>query len=725
MSEKQTLYISAIAIVIGLIALGLAYSNNAAGPEGPMGPQGVAGPQGDPGLQGASGAAGADGSDGADGVADYSLIKAEKGLVVAAVDAGIGSDLKAWITLEISDPYGLPINPDDLMGVRFMLAAITVDETTGQTDYMNYFLDEDVGKSYTYNGQTIEPALATWDNPDRDSGGEWEEESTGVWTYTFGNVVPSDYDKSATHVLGLYAEKDPVGRHGESITNVIYAFVPDGSDVETTRLITETESCNRCHDPLSLHGGTRQEVTLCLLCHNPDSADPESGNTVDMKVMIHKIHKGAELHEVEEGGAYYIVGYGGSVHDYSEVEFPADVRDCEICHTGPDGDNWMTQPSRAACGSCHDDVDFATGDGHGPGLPQANDERCAMCHSSEMGAEFDTSIPGAHMIDEESSLLTGVIFEILSVTDTAPGEYPTVTYTIKNNAGDIISLEDMDRVRFVVAGPSTDFTEYWRENGGLDSVDNGDDTYSYTIENPIPADAEGSYGIGIEGRTVVDIDEDRTGVRDTAFNEVFYFAVTDSAAVSRRTIVSQENCDSCHNGLSLHGGGRLNVQYCGFCHMPSESDEEVRPEDEMPPMTIDFKYMIHAIHLGEERDEDLIIYGYRGSLHNYSAVVYPGDLRDCAACHVDDSYALPMASGVLPTKVYENGTLVSSTPAATSACTACHDSDATMAHAELMTTDAGVESCAVCHGTGHDFDVVTAHDTIHYADLVMVSFPED
>ena len=129
MSEKQTLYISAIAIVIGLIALGLAYSNNAAGPEGPIGPQGIAGPQGEPGSQGAPGAAGADGADGEDGVADYSLIKAEMGLVVAAVDAGIGPDRKAWITLEISDPFGLPIDPEDI-GIAFMLASITVDETT-------------------------------------------------------------------------------------------------------------------------------------------------------------------------------------------------------------------------------------------------------------------------------------------------------------------------------------------------------------------------------------------------------------------------------------------------------------------------------------------------------------------------------------------------------------------------------------------------------------------
>jgi len=92
---------------------------------------------------------------------------------------------------------------------------------------------------------------------------------------------------SATHVLALYAERDPIGRHGESISNIVYSFVPDGSAVETTRLISSTETCNRCHDPLEAHWGVRQEYVLCLMCHNPDAADPETGNTVNMGPMIH------------------------------------------------------------------------------------------------------------------------------------------------------------------------------------------------------------------------------------------------------------------------------------------------------------------------------------------------------------------------------------------------------------------------------------------------------
>jgi len=92
---------------------------------------------------------------------------------------------------------------------------------------------------------------------------------------------------SATHVLALYSERDQIGRHWESISNIVYSFIPDGSAVETTRLISSTETCNRCHHPLEAHGCVRQEYVLCLMCHNPDASDPETGNTVYVEPMIH------------------------------------------------------------------------------------------------------------------------------------------------------------------------------------------------------------------------------------------------------------------------------------------------------------------------------------------------------------------------------------------------------------------------------------------------------
>ena len=44
-----------------------------------------------------------------------------------------------------------------------------------------------------------------------------------------------------------------------------------------------------------------------------------------------------------------------------------------------------------------------------------------------------------------------------------------------------------------------------------------------------------------------------------------------------------------------------------------------------------------------------------------------------------------------------------------SVCTACHDADDAIAHAETMTASDGVEACTVCHSEGRDFPVSALH----------------
>ena len=80
--------------------------------------------------------------------------------------------------------------------------------------------------------------------------------------------------------------------------------------------IAATANCNRCHDPLGIHGGNRREIAYCDTCHNPGSTDANSGNTVDLKVMAHKIHMGANLPSVQAGEPYEIYGYQNSVHNF-------------------------------------------------------------------------------------------------------------------------------------------------------------------------------------------------------------------------------------------------------------------------------------------------------------------------------------------------------------------------------------------------------------------------
>jgi hypothetical protein len=64
MSEKNTLYIAIVAILISLIAIGLTFtSQGTVGPEGPAGPEGPEGPAGEQGPEGPEGAQGEPGED--------------------------------------------------------------------------------------------------------------------------------------------------------------------------------------------------------------------------------------------------------------------------------------------------------------------------------------------------------------------------------------------------------------------------------------------------------------------------------------------------------------------------------------------------------------------------------------------------------------------------------------------------------------------------------------
>jgi OmcA/MtrC family decaheme c-type cytochrome len=87
-------------------------------------------------------------------------------------------------------------------------------------------------------------------------------------------------------------------------------------------------------------------------------------------------------------------------------------------------------------------------------------------------------------------------------------------------------------------------------------------------------------------------------------------------------------------------------------------------------------------------------------------VEFPGDLRNCDKCHVNDSQQLPLPAGLLPTLTPAQWWDPTMPMAA--ACLSCHDGDDAAAHAYANTTFFG-ESCATCHGEGKAFAVDKVH----------------
>ena len=237
----------------------------------------------------------------------------------------------------------------------------------------------------------------------------------GSYTYTFvqnlgkatmpspainpTTTVAVGYDRTLTHRVLVN-----LGGHAGPTGEATFDFVPGGSAVTQTRSIVLTATCQKCHGPeFAGHGGDRVTVEGCVTCHSPNTYDPQSGESMEMAVMIHKIHAGNELagvagrdgqyydnpntpvDESKDNGSYGIWGNSNSYHSWEGAAFPAGIENCEACHTGNAKDvaNWKTVPSRAACGSCHDNVDFKTGANHSQAkLVQTNDDTCAGCHSA-------------------------------------------------------------------------------------------------------------------------------------------------------------------------------------------------------------------------------------------------------------------------------------------------------------------------------------------------------
>jgi OmcA/MtrC family decaheme c-type cytochrome len=116
--------------------------------------------------------------------------------------------------------------------------------------------------------------------------------------------------------------------------------------------------------------------------------------------------------------------------------------------------------------------------------------------------------------------------------------------------------------------------------------------------------------------------------------------------------------------------------------------------------------MVHRIHTGEELTQDFTIFGFGGSENNYNEVLYPGDRRDCVACHVTGAYTVPLPDDVIPT-ITKRDYYTPMQPTA-AACLGCHDSKPAAIHAVTMTNVLG-EACEVCHSNDAEFSVDQVH----------------
>ncbi|MBI4469874.1 MAG: OmcA/MtrC family decaheme c-type cytochrome [Acidobacteria bacterium] len=629
------------------------------------------------------------------------------GLKVQIVSASVQPDRKPVVTFKITDTSGTPLDKDGLntqgaVGLRFIVARIDKD----QRQYTDYITRTVTGKV----SGTVQQAT-------NESNGKYTLNADGSYNYVFNAVLPEGFDQSVTHTIAIGGSRDMRDFNGlQYYADAVYSFLPAGGAVTTIRDIAKTEDCAKCHEQLAGHGGRWTKVESCVLCHTPQTVDPDTGNTVDFNVMIHKIHMGKELPSVQAGTPYQIIGNGGSVNDFSTVGFPRNILGCTSCHTGTQGDNWMTKLTRSSCGSCHDDVNWATGLNHAS-LKQTNDTKCTICHEPTSAEEFDLSVAGSHAIPSRSPQLGGIHFQIVNVSNTGPGQKPTVVFNVKDNKGVAIGpLTSLNSLRLTIAGPTTDFTGYWQEDVRSAAVGpdaEGNFTYTF-VNNAIPADAKGTYAIEMEGTRTATLNPDdpdtRRTVTEAGLNVVKYVAVTDAQPAPRRTVVDEALCSNCHGTFGKdflnHGSNRNTVESCTICHGPNKTDASRRNATQMPAETVDFRTMIHKIHRGEHLENPYVVYGFGESANNFGEIRFPTKLNTCQNCHKGSTNLLPLPASlqlVVTPRGYTNPT-----PPTAAACLACHDSPDAAAHALVNTASTG-ESCKVCHGEGATFAVSKVH----------------
>jgi OmcA/MtrC family decaheme c-type cytochrome len=683
------------------------------------------------------------------------------GFTITIVSARIAADGTITVDYKLADPNGTPL---DRTGVTtpgaITLSFLAAYIPKGQQQYTSYIVRTVAAAS---GGASATQATA-------DSGGATQTVAVGEYIYTYATKAPSGFDPTATNRVGIYGSRNLTQFGlGTNYADATFDFVPAGG-TPTPRDIVRTADCNQCHGlpngmtsvtgsaGLAAHGGSRRHVELCIICHQPQTSDPDTGNPLDMSVFIHKIHMGSSLPTVQSGKPYQIVGFQNAVNDWSTVVYPADVRRCQTCHNPKNGaaqtNSWLTHPTRAACGSCHDDVNFATGANH-PGGPEPDDSQCANCHIPQGELDFDASILGGHVIPDQSSVIPGLNFTLVKVTNAGAGQKPAVSFTVKDNAGNGIPMSAFTAsggsLSLTMAGPTSDYgytsfgsdvstPGYVTEAIARSASCSSDGNCMYTFTHAIPANASGTYAIGIEGRlpiTLLPGTVQQVSVNYGGRNQVIYFSVDGTPVQPRRTVVALSNCNDCHAFLEVHGNLRNNTEYCVLCHNPSNTDAATRAaarvdsDKSAPPQGINFPLMVHKIHTGlnlkQQFNQDYVIVGFGGSHNSFgvafapvpasipnTGVRYPAmgptgatqDTAECYMCHVSGSEArLPIGKNA----VVDPQGLLNPAPATTSACTACHLNQSAYAHAGVNTDSRFGESCDVCHATGAAFDATQVH----------------
>jgi len=278
-------------------------------------------------------------------------------------------------------------------------------------------------------------------------------------------------------------------------------------------------------------------------------------------------------------------------------------------------------------------------------------------------------------------------------------------------------------------------------NGG--SV-NADGSYTVPFFRALPTDFSGDVAIGLGGHPAwqyTDADLVTNWDRAAAVSAVFF---PPGNATKRVAAFDSANCNACHERLQFHGGNRNgNYEICLLCHNSDTAVCSSPPaaDGSCPVGELDannnviweegfaFGRMIHSIHTASPTFAQ----------GEFADVTFPQTTANCEVCHVPGRYdvARPTARAISTSqgndvRVWTDD--IATTPTV-AACSICHTTTAARGHfltqagqidelkcnivgAACGAVDGssgtglpnGQEACAVCHGSGAEFETSKYHN---------------
>jgi len=735
-----------IALLALAASIGIAGCENDGGPAGPSGgDSGQTGPTGPTGPADVPIAEGGDVANIGTGAELTAQQIADIGTLVAQIDSATVAGNKPVIEITVRTAQGgavLGLAPTTLrLGIAKLVPAANGLPSRWQS-YIN--------RSGTPSIQTPVLPAALQANTESGVAAGWQELGGGRYRYAgatdLANVtapIPVAYEPALTHRISIALDLSGSARP-LAPDNPFVDFVPNGGAADS-KLIVSTAACTTCHVRFSEHGGPRRGTEYCAVCHNPATVDPDSGESVDFAYMAHSIHRGEA-----RSSPYVVYGFNGARFDAGEVTYPQPLSFCETCHAAspatPQGDDWIANPTAAACGGCHDAGLNKTGPSAStgmytytythsttllpPGFTPA-DGTCTGCHRTDGVAG---GILASHQADparkaiENGSLFT---YKVLSVENAVAGQAPKVTFQILDADGQPVDVKAITtgRLRLDFSWSTQDVHNvaevagdaYAADRGqalvvdliaNMASVaDNGNGSYSYTLTQVLPAGFDdATLGTGLmvvlEGRRAMP--DGSNAYPDSAFA---------FAGTPREKLVDQAKCETCHKRLAFHGGNRAgDPMVCTACHNSSLGgawDDGAGGTDSFGPLALGA--FIHNLHAG--------------NVASVGAITYPQDLARCTGCHVDGK-AYTARSGALPITVDAGTTLASGAAtrawkddiadsATAGTCKGCHTSVEAASHmesqggsfgaAKALAPSSAAEGCVVCHGKDRTFDTEKLH----------------